>query len=244
MPERHEPALRHAVDDLPARIVAQQARTARWIGAAARPLSAKRLPASLSVTPGLAHRRNARLLGLIAGAFVALFAVSVAVAGGIDDPVIVALSMVPPATAGAGALWHLAMARAAPSRLSLTLSETEVESLADGQSTTVPLSAFEGVSLRSVLAQKASPRARQNRTPAETRLRVGEEIRLYWVELTHPEPLRSVPLWASDARFASSDGLEAARRFAARLGLPLLSTAGISSVWDDAPPPETRKPRR
>jgi hypothetical protein len=242
--EPHEPALRHAVDDLPARTVARQAERAGWVRAAKPPLSAKRLPATLSVAPGLAHRRNARLLGYVALGFLGLFAVSVLATGGLEEPVIVVLSLVPPATAGAGAIWHLMKARAAPSRFRLTLSETGVGVEADGRAWTAPLTAFEGVALRMVITQTANPRARQRRTLAEAKQRIGEEIRLYWVELTHPDPDQSIPLWASDAPFASSDGLAAARGFAARLGLPLLSTAGISSVWDTEPPPANRAGRR
>jgi len=99
----------------------------------------------------------------------------------------------------------------------------------------MPLTAFEGIALRSYVTQKENPRARQNRTLAETRDRRGEEIRLYWVELAHADPEQSIPLWASDARFASADGLAFAEGFAERLGLMLLSTAGISAVWDDRP---------
>jgi hypothetical protein len=235
--ERHEPALRHAVDDLPAAVVARQAERAGWLKAASR-----RLPGTLALAPGLAHRRNARLLGMVAAGFLALFAVSVLVAGGLDEPVIVALSLVPPATAAAGALWHLAKARTAPARLTVTLSKAGVEIDADGRRSALPLGAFEGVALRVAVTQKASPRARRHRTVAETRDRVGEEIRLHWVELTHPDPARSVPLWASDAPFAGSDGLAAARGFAAALGLPLLSTAGIASVWEDGDrPPAGRR---
>lgn len=235
MSERLEPALRHAVDDLPARVAARQAERAGWIKAAPRQLSPKRLPAEITVAPGLAHRRNARWLGMIAAGFLALLAVSAAVAGGLDDPAIALLSLAPSATAGAGALWHLAKARSAPARLTLALSATDVTLDADGRPWSAPLSAFEGVALRSVATQKANARARSRRTAEEAKRRVGEEIRLYWVELTHADPERSVPLWASDAPFASSDALGAARRFADRLGLPLLSTAGISSVRGDAP---------
>jgi hypothetical protein len=242
--ERHEPALRHAVDELPDRIVARQAERAGWVRAAGRQLSPKRLPATLTAAPGAAHRRNARLLGMVAAGFMALFAVSVLIAGGLDDPAIVLLSMAPPATAGAGALWHLGKARKAPSRMRLTLSETGVALEADGRAWSAPLTAFEGIALRSVVTQKANPRARSRRTAAEVKMRVGEEIRLYWVELTHADPEQSIPLWASDAPFASSDGLGAARGFAERLGLPLLSTAGISSVWDDGPRPPGRKDKR
>lgn len=244
MSERHEPALRHAVDDLPPSIVARQAERARWVAASGRQATPKRLPLTLSLAPGLAHRRNARLLGMVAAGFLALLAVSVAVMGGVEEPVIMALSLVPPAVAGAGALWHLAKARRVPGRMRLTLSETGVGIESDGRAWTLPLSAFEGVALRSAVTQKESPRARRHRTVAEMKFRVGEEIRLYWAELVHPDPEQSVPLWASDARFASSDGLAAARGFAARLGLPLLSTAGIASVWDETPPPAKGKRRR
>lgn len=233
MSERLEPALRHAVDDLPPKVVRRQAERARWLAGAKRRLSVKRLPVTVSAAPGLAHRRAARWLGGIAAGFLGLFAVSVAVAGGLEDPAILALSLVPPATAGAGAAWHLMKARSVPGRFSLTLSATGVSVVRDGRGWSAPLAAFEGVSLHSAITQKASPRARARRTAAEATLRVGEEIRLYWVELTHADPESSVPLWASEARFASSDGLAAARAIAARLGLPLLSTAGISSVWED-----------
>jgi hypothetical protein len=53
-----------------------------------------------------------------------------------------------------------------------------------------------------------------------------------------------VPLWASDAPFAGSDGLAAARGFAAALGLPLLSTAGIASVWEDGDRTPAGRPSR
>ena len=242
MPEYHEPVLRHAVDALPPHVVARQAERAGWLKAAARPLSPKRLPATVTVTPGLAHRRNARLLGLVAAGFLALMAVSLLVAGGADEPVILVLSLVPPATAGGGALWHLAKARAAPARLSLTLSEAALTVDEDGHLRQQPLTAFEGVALRQTVTTKANPRARRHRTPDEIRNRWGEEIRLYWVELTHADPAQSVALWASDAPFAGSDGLGVARALADRLGLPLLSTAGIASTWDA--PPKAAKRRR
>ncbi len=232
MPERVEPALRHAVDDLPASIVKRQAERATWIAVAKRQASPKRLPLTISAAPGLAHRRNARLLGMVAAGFMALFAVSAAVMGGLGDPVILALSLVPPAIAGAGALWHGAKARSAPARFNVALSDTGISVERDGAAWSAPLSSFEGVALRSFRTQKANPRARQHRSPAEAKDRVGEEIRLYWVELTHSDPENSIPLWASDKAFASSEGLAAARAFATRLGLPLLSTAGISSVWE------------
>jgi hypothetical protein len=201
MPERVEPALRHAVDDLPASIVKRQAERAKWIAGAKRQASPKRLPMTISAAPGLAHHRNARLLGMVAAAFMALLAVSVAVAGGLGDPVIVALSLVPPAIAGAGALWHLAKARSAPARFNVALSEAGISVERDGEVWSAPLSSFEGVALRSFRTQKANPRARRHRSPAEVKDRLGEEIRLYWA-------------------------------FATRLSLPLLSTAGVSSVWD------------
>lgn len=232
MSERVEPALRHAVDDLPASVVKRQAERAQWIAVAKRQASPKRLPLTISAAPGLAHRRNARLLAAVAAAFIVLFAVSVAVGGGLADPVVIALSLVPPAIAGAGALWHLARARVAPARFNVALSETGVSVERDGELWSAPLSSFEGVALRSFRTRKANPRARQHRSLAEARDRVGEEIRLYWVELTHSDPENSITLWASDRPFASSEGLAAARAFAARLGLPLLSTSGISSVWD------------
>jgi hypothetical protein len=240
--ERYEPALRHAVDDLPAAVVARQAERAGWLKVATRRLSPRRLPGTLALAPGLAHRRNARLLGMVAGGFLALFAVSALVAGGLDEPVIVALSLLPPATAAAGALWHLAKERAAPARLTLVLSKDGVEIDADRRRSTTPLAAFEGIALRVAVVQKASPQARRHRTVAETRGRVGNEIRLHRVELTHVDPTRSVPLWASDAPFAGADGLAAARGFAAALGLPLLSTAGIASVRENEDLPPTGPP--
>lgn len=244
MAERHEPPVRHAVDDLPTRIVARQAERAGWVRSVNKPLSPKRLPATLSVAPGLAHRRNARLLGLVALGFLALLAVSLLVAGGLDEPEVALLSLVPVAVAGGGALWHLMKARTTPARFRLTLSETGVGVEADGRVWTAPLSTFQGVALRSHVTQKANPNARRHRTLAQMKERVGEEIRLYWVELTHADPEQSIPLWASNAPFAASDGVATSRAFAARLGLPLLSTAGIASVWDAAPPPGSRKGRR
>ena len=235
MSERHQPALRHAVDDLPARIVKRQAERAGWIKAAGRQISPGQVPARLSAAPGRAHRRNARLLGMIAAGFAALGAVSALVAEGDDALAILVLTLLPVGTAGGGALWHLAKARVAPARLRLSLSETGVALEADGRAWSMPLTAFEGIALRSYVTQKENPRTRQNRSLAETRDRRGEEIRLYWVELTHADPEQSIPLWASDAPFASADGIGFAQSFAERLGLMLLSTAGVSAVWEDRP---------
>jgi len=233
--ERHEPALRHAVDDLPMHIVKRQAERAGWIAAASRQISPGQVPARLSTAPGRAHRRNARLLGMIAAGFAALGAASTLAAEGDDALAIVLLALVPIATAGGGALWHMAKARVAPARLRLSLSETGVALEADGRAWSMPLTAFQGIALRSFVMQKENPRARSQRTLAEMRDRIGEEIRLYWVELTHADPEQSIPLWASDASFASADGFAIARGLAKRLDLTLLSTAGVSAVWEEQP---------
>lgn len=44
---------------------------------------------------------------------------------------------------------------------------------------------------------------------------------LWWIELQHPDPERSVPIWARQGDTAGDAAKRAARRFADRLGLPV-----------------------
>ena len=110
-------------------------------------------------------------------------------------------------------------------RISLSREEVRVEGPA-GRWTT-PVAAFSGLALRRrdgrtyLMTQQYSSNMRQLGLQGPSRPLVRREA-LWWVELVHPEPERSVPIWAAASDHAGEAARRAARRFAARLDLPML----------------------
>jgi hypothetical protein len=62
---------------------------------------------------------------------------------------------------------------------------------------------------------------------------MDRDVWLWWIELVHEDPGRDLVVWASDADFAGSDGLELVGRMAATFGLPVLTTSGIREATEE-----------
>ena len=199
-------------------------------------LDPDRLPARVELDPGAPVRLGLKVLYGTAAGLAVLAGVGLALTWEERDAAEVAFGFVPPAiVAGLGAWAHLRH-RDVPRRfvLEVTASKVTVETLADRWS--LPVSAYEGVALRRWQVSKASPRRHatvHQRTQLERRMRLGEDVTLWWVELVHPDPARTVVLWADREVGAAAEGLDRAEHFAQRFRLPLLTTSGLRRMDDD-----------
>lgn len=135
------------------------------------------------------------------------------------------------------ALWIWLVHRRMPrwERVRLALETVRYE--ADTGAWEEPVRRYAGLALRRRRTQRASRRARRRqRTATERALRLEEEIELWWVELVHHDPSRTVVVWASDRHFAASDGLDLVEHLGERLRLPVLTTSGIRRLEDSEDP--------
>lgn len=124
--------------------------------------------------------------------------------------------------AAAGLYWAH---RNPPNRVRISLSREAVRVEDGGRAWTMPVAGYAGVTLRH---RKGFTSRVEEDSIGQSRGRITGQgyasvpLTLWWVELVHPDPMRSIPVWASLA----PTGEEAGRRIAAslsdRLGLPLM----------------------
>jgi hypothetical protein len=116
-------------------------------------------------------------------------------------------------------------------RISLSREEAMVEG--PGGTWTTPIAAFSAVAVRK--RPGFAIRGTNQTTNVNRRIQAGrtyallERETLWWVELVHPDPERSLPVWAHFGDFAGPGAERAARGFAQRFGLPL-ETLGTSAT--------------
>ncbi len=109
-------------------------------------------------------------------------------------------------------------------RISLSTEEAQVEGA--GGAWRVPVADFTAVALRTragfsmKLTNQTTTNVVRGILPGQQYSILGRET-LWWVELIHPDPERSVPVWASDAPNAEATGRRVAVSVADRLGLPI-----------------------
>lgn len=103
-------------------------------------------------------------------------------------------------------------------RISLSREEARVEG--PGGTWTTPIAAFSTVAVRKRpgFAIGGTNRNTSLHSRPDTLLR---RETLWWVELVHAEPERSLPIWAHLGDFAGPGAERAARGFAHRFGLPV-----------------------
>jgi hypothetical protein len=134
--------------------------------------------------------------------------------------------LLPGACLLAAVLLH-ALRRRRPEWVRVSLSREEVRVEGPAGSWTTPVAAFSGLALRRrdgrtyLMTQQHSSNMRQLGLHGPSRPMVRREA-LWWIELVHPDPQRSVPIWASASDHAGDAARRAARSFAARLDLPVL----------------------
>ena len=188
------------------------------------------LPQTIALSPGVDFAGRARNAFRVAGAFM-LFVVVFWWLFDASTPLdILAPLALPGFSAWVGFdAWR--KAQRYPAGLAIAVSSDNVEMRSERGVWTLPVSAFLGVAVRGVPLEKEwSGLRKATRTDLQRRQGVGEASRsFHWIELTHSDPEKSVPLWACEA---GSDPMRmlvvaTAERFAKALGRPLLSTAGI-----------------
>lgn len=108
-------------------------------------------------------------------------------------------------------------------RISLSREEARVEG--PGGAWTTPIAVFSAVAVRKRPGFTIGGTTRE--TNLDQRIYAGkgysilQRDTLWWVELVHRDPERSLPLWAQFGDFAGPGAERAARGFAQRLGLPV-----------------------
>ncbi len=236
-----------AVPGPAARALRRQAGRAALMVRLGRPLYPTALPASVELRPAADLRRwTRRALWLAA----ALFALLLAFAWSegeftplegetaqdyLDHLIGLALSpllLLPLACLVAAAVLDV-VRRRRPDWVKISLSDTEAVVEGPGGAWTIPVREFAAVALRRVPrltvnwhATEAPSRHAIHRPPRPPLLK-GET--LWWVELVHPDPDRSVPVWAAQTspipsagrHNAESMARHVAHGFAERLGLKL-----------------------
>lgn len=110
-------------------------------------------------------------------------------------------------------------------RISLSREEVRVEGPAG--TWTTPVDAFAGLALRMRPGRTYLMTDSRSLNMWHLGLRgpdrpLHRREALWWIELVHPEPQRSVPIWASASDHAQDAARRAARSFAARLDRPVL----------------------
>lgn len=108
-------------------------------------------------------------------------------------------------------------------RISLSREEARVEG--PGGAWTTPIPDFSAVAVRkrpgfSIGGRRSTSSLNGSLVPGESDTLLQRKT-LWWVELVHPEPERSLPLWAHFGAFAGPGAERAARGFAERFGLPV-----------------------
>ncbi len=103
-------------------------------------------------------------------------------------------------------------------RISLSREEARVEG--PGGTWTTPIAAFSAVAVRKRPGFAIGGTNRNTHLNRRSDAWVQRDT-LWWVELVHQDPQRSLPLWAHFGDFAGPGAERAARGFAQRLGLPV-----------------------
>ncbi len=230
-----------------ARETRRQAGRAALMVALGRPLYPTALPATVELRPTADVRRWTRRLLWLAAALLAGL-VAFAWAEGEFTPLedetardyldhLLGLAMSPLLLLPLGCLGAAAMLelerRRRPEWVRISLSDTEAIVEGPGGAWTTPVSEFAAVALRHVPrrtinrhAMESRPRSTFHRPPRQPLLKWET---LWWVELVHPDPERSVPVWAAQTgpvpsagrHNAESMARHVAHGFARRLDLPL-----------------------
>lgn len=204
----------------------------RMIEIARPPLAPEALPATTAAAPRAAARETVRvLLGLGAAVFAATFLALWAFEGFADITGAAGAALLPALVFAALALVQARRARGLPERLALTLSREGVAVESEFGRSDTPLAAFAGVASRYEAEPPGwgPPRETVHReqrpvgAPRRWHPARGRAVRA-WVELVHPDPARSVPLWVSRRTDGADEARPMARRFAAALGKPLLGS--------------------
>lgn len=204
-------------------------RAAHWKHAT-RELDLERLPLTLVVNAGETAMLGVRWLLRAAGAALLLLGGWAWLVAGDGTALVekVLATVLLPGLLAALALWIWLVHRRTPRRQRLMLWRDRVR-YEDGHGTWEErVRDYAGLALR----QRQTNRARRGphrRTysAAERELRMDRDVWLWWIELVHEDPGRDLVLWASDADFAGSDGLELVGRISETFDLPVLTTSGI-----------------
>lgn len=211
-------------------------RAAPW-AAATQQLDLERLPLTFDISAGETAMQGVRwLLRAAAAALLLLGGWAWLVAGADTDLVekVLATVLLPGTLAGL-ALWIWLVHRRTPKRQRLTLWRDRVRYEDPQGSWEERMGGYAGLALRQRQTNQASRgRGRQRSySAAERELRMDRDVWLWWIELVHEDPARDLVVWASDADFAGSDGLELVGRMAATFGLPVLTTSGIREATEE-----------
>ena len=204
-------------------------RAARWKQATSD-FDLERLPLTFDVNAGETAMLGVRWLLRAAGAALLLLGGwSWLIAGEETELVekVLATALLPGLLAGL-ALWIWLVHRRTPRRQRLMVWRDRVRHEDAQGSWEARIRDYAGLALR----QRQTNRARRGphrRTysATERELRMDRDVWLWWIELVHQDPARDLVLWASDADFAGSDGLELVGRMSETFGLPVLTTSGI-----------------
>jgi hypothetical protein len=204
-------------------------RAARWKQATSE-LDLERLPLTFDVDAGETAMLGVRWLLRAAGtALLLLGGWAWLVAGdetGLAEKVLATVLL--PGTLAGLALWIWLVHRRTPRRERLMLWRDRVR-YEDARGTWEGrMRDYAGLALRQRQTNHAR-RGPHRRTysAAERELRMDRDVWLWWIELVHDDPARDLVLWASDADFASSDGLDLVGRMSETFGLPVLTASGI-----------------
>ena len=196
-----------------------------------------RLPARVELDPGAPVRFGIRALYGTAAGLALMIGTGVALTWEEREAAEVAFGFaLPTFVAGLGG-WAQLRHRDVPRRLVLELTDAKVTVETSTGSWSLPVSTYAGLALRNWQVSRATPHghpSRHGRTALERGMRIGDDVTLWWAELVHPDPARTVVLWAGSEVGAASDGRDRAERFARRFGLPLLTTSGLQSIDDAA----------
>jgi hypothetical protein len=108
-------------------------------------------------------------------------------------------------------------------RISLSREDARVEG--PGGTWTTPIAEFSAVAVRkrpgfAIGGRRSTSSLNGSLVPGESDTLLQRKT-LWWVELVHPDPERSLPLWAHFGAFAGPGAERAARGFAERFGLPV-----------------------
>lgn len=124
---------------------------------------------------------------------------------------------------GAAVLQFLRLQRPEWVRISLSREEARVEG--PGGTWTTPIAAFSAVAVRKrpgfTIGGTNHTTNLNRRIFAGKTYSLAQRETLWWVELVHAEPERSLPIWAHFGEFAGPGAERAARGFAQRFGLPV-----------------------
>jgi len=210
-------------------------RAAPW-AAATKQLDLERLPLTYDINVGESAMLGVRwLLRAAAAALLLLGGWAWLVAGKDTDLVekVLATVLLPGTLAGL-ALWIWLVHRRTPKHQRLTLWRDRVRYEDPQGSWEQRMRDYAGLALRQRQTNKASDGRGRHRSysAAERELRMDRDVWLWWIELVHEDPARDLVVWASDADFAGSDGLELVGRMAATFGLPVLTTSGIREATE------------